>query len=86
MRRDGRRGQGRSLWRELHLNTGLRIEPLARHLDLVTLVAGWHWDAWGHAHPGGSIDRWADGLRQRANPERIPITWLAFVRDVPVAP
>lgn len=66
------------------LQTGLRIEPLAHHLDLVSLVARWHWDEWGHADPQGSIDSWADRLRQRANPERIPITWIAFAQGVPV--
>lgn len=64
--------------------TGLRIEPLAHHFDLVRLVARWHWDEWGHADPGGSIDSWADRLRQRANPGGIPITWVTFVQGIPV--
>jgi predicted N-acetyltransferase YhbS len=66
------------------LHAELRIEPLAHHLDLASLVARWHWDEWGRADPLGSAERWADRLRQRANPERIPITWVAFYQGVPI--
>lgn len=56
----------------------MQIDDVADHLDLVVLIAQWHWDAWGHADPGGSLASWTAGLRERTNRDRIPTTYVAL--------
>ncbi len=43
----------------------MRIDLLADHPELVTVVAGWHWDEWGDPATS-SRDEWEDALRGRA--------------------
>ena len=62
----------------------LRIESIADHLDLVEVIAQWHWDEWGHADPGGSLATWTEGLRQRTNRGTIPTTYVALAGDEPI--
>jgi GNAT superfamily N-acetyltransferase len=62
----------------------LRIESIADHLDLVEVVAQWHWDEWGHADPGGSLATWTEGLRQRTNRGTIPTTYVALTGEEPI--
>jgi GNAT superfamily N-acetyltransferase len=70
-----------------NVNTGndlkrhLRIESIADHLDLVAVIARWHWEEWGHADPEGSLAAWTEGLRQRTNRESIPTTYVALAGD-----
>jgi GNAT superfamily N-acetyltransferase len=61
--------------------TLVRVENIADHLDLVDVVARWHWDEWGHTDPGGSLQSWTEGLRQRTNRDRIPATYVALDED-----
>ena len=56
----------------------LRIASIADHLDLVETIACWHWEEWGHADPGGSLESWTEGLRSRTNRDRIPTTYVAL--------
>jgi GNAT superfamily N-acetyltransferase len=58
-----------------------RIENLADHLDLVGTIAGWHWNEWGHRDLTGSRESWTEGMRGRANRERIPTTFVALALD-----
>jgi GNAT superfamily N-acetyltransferase len=60
---------------------GLRIEGIADHLDLVETIACWHWEAWGHADPAGSLASWTAGLRQRTRRGAIPTTYVALDGD-----
>lgn len=46
----------------------MRIENVADHPAFVELIARWHWDEWGHADPGGSLQSWTAGLARRTNP------------------
>jgi hypothetical protein len=43
----------------------MRIESIADHLDLIEIIARWHWEEWGYADPGGSLASWTAGLRAR---------------------
>jgi GNAT superfamily N-acetyltransferase len=56
----------------------LRIETLAAHPELVPLVAGWHFGAWGHQDPGGTEASWAARLAERARPTGIPSYYVAL--------
>jgi GNAT superfamily N-acetyltransferase len=56
----------------------LRIDPAADHLDLVPLVAGWHWKHGGKQDPNGSLESWVEGLLTRTNRDRVPATYFAF--------
>jgi GNAT superfamily N-acetyltransferase len=56
----------------------MRVESIADHLDLVDTIARWHWDEWGHHDPGGTVESWAEGLRQRTNRDRVPTTYVAL--------
>jgi GNAT superfamily N-acetyltransferase len=59
----------------------VRIDSVADHLDLVELLAQWHWNEWGHADPNGSLAMWTAGLRERTNREIIPTTYVALSGD-----
>jgi GNAT superfamily N-acetyltransferase len=58
-----------------------RIESIADHLDLVETIGRWHWEAWGHADPGGSAESWAAAQRERTHRDRIPTTYVALAGD-----
>jgi len=61
--------------------TPVRIDELADHPDLVEMLAGWHWTAWGE--PGTLLD-WIETLRGRAHRDRIPTTFVAMVGEEPI--
>ena len=61
----------------------LDIIPLADRLDLIPVVARWHWDEWGDEDPTGSVETWTEGLRSRSNRDEIPISWVALADGVP---
>jgi len=56
----------------------MRIENIGDHLELIDTIALWHFREWGHADPTGSVQSWADGLRQRTHRDRIPATFVAL--------
>ncbi|MDQ3929909.1 MAG: GNAT family N-acetyltransferase [Chloroflexota bacterium] len=56
----------------------MRIENIADHLNLVDTIARWHWDEWGHADPEGSLQSWAQGLRERTSRDSVPTTYVAL--------
>lgn len=59
----------------------MRVESIADHLNLVDTIARWHWEKWGHLDPGGSLQSWTEGLRQRTNQNSIPTTYVALQED-----
>lgn len=63
---------------------GVRIEAAADHLDVISVVAGWHWAAWGHVDPQGSAESWAEALIKKTNGDRVPATWIAMLGNLPV--
>lgn len=65
-------------------STNPRIVPLADRMDLVPVVARWHWEEWGSGDPGGSLSRWTEGLAKRSLRETIPVTWVALLEGKPV--
>jgi GNAT superfamily N-acetyltransferase len=56
----------------------MQIESIADHLDLIEIIAAWHFHKWGHADPTGSVKTWAEGLRQRTNRDCIQTTYVAM--------
>lgn len=61
-----------------------RVEPIADHLELIPIVAEWHWRAWGHADPGGSLASWTTALERSAARDRIPILLVGLIGSEPV--
>jgi GNAT superfamily N-acetyltransferase len=59
----------------------VRIESIADHLDILEVLAQWHWEEWGHFDPDGSLATWTAGLRERTNRESIPTTYVALAGD-----
>ena len=59
----------------------VRVEFAADYPDLIPTIARWHWDAWGHADPQGSLRAWTYGLYRRINRDRIPMTLLALADE-----
>jgi predicted N-acetyltransferase YhbS len=59
----------------------VRIDELADHPDLVEMLAGWHWAAWGQP---GALPHWIETLRARAYRDRIPTTFVAMAGDEPI--
>jgi GNAT superfamily N-acetyltransferase len=62
----------------------VRVESIADHLELVPVIARWHWNEWGHTDRGGSLESWTAGLGERTNRDRVPTMFVAFLGDVPV--
>ncbi|HJS28045.1 MAG TPA: GNAT family N-acetyltransferase [Anaerolineales bacterium] len=59
------------------------IALLADHPDLIPLVARWHYGEWSRGDSSGPFSLWVERIESRANQDRIPITYLAFVDGVP---
>ncbi|HVB74742.1 MAG TPA: GNAT family N-acetyltransferase [Ktedonobacteraceae bacterium] len=60
------------------------IESIANHLELVDLIAQWHFAEWGHLDPRGTLAGWTEGLRRRTNREQIPTTYVALEGNEPL--
>lgn len=56
----------------------VRIEPIWRHEELVSTIARWHWEEWGHNDPSGSLESWTVGLASRTCVHAIPTTYVAM--------
>jgi len=48
------------------------VEPLSSHPDAVPTVAEWHFRAWGHADPGGSLETWTAGMARQTGAGEVP--------------
>src|SRR5260370_16869469 len=59
----------------------MQIESIADHLDLVDLIARWHFAEWGHLDPSSTLEAWTEGLRQRTRRDQIPTTYVALEAD-----
>ncbi len=61
-----------------------RVELLADHVDLVPLVAEWHWRTWGK--PDDPVDEaaWTAIVGSRLGRDDVPFTLVAFLGDEPV--
>jgi GNAT superfamily N-acetyltransferase len=60
------------------------IDLLGNHLDLVPLIARWHWDEWGAAYSDASLDEWTARLAPKTRTDGLPCSWVAFVDGEPV--
>jgi len=60
------------------------IHSLAERPGLIPTVASWHWDAWGHGDPDGSLAAWVDRLRRKIAVDAASATWVAIEDDQPV--
>jgi GNAT superfamily N-acetyltransferase len=59
----------------------MQIDSIADHLDLVDVIARWHFAEWGHLDPSGTLEAWTEGLRQRTQRDQIPTTYIALEGD-----
>ena len=59
----------------------MQLESIADHLDLVDLIARWHFAEWGHLDPSSTLEAWTEGLRQRTRRDEIPTTYVALEAD-----
>lgn len=59
----------------------MRIENIVDHVDLVPVVARWHWDEWGEADPRGSFESWTRGLAAKTRRDGVPTTFVALDAD-----
>lgn len=59
----------------------MEIKPLAADPTLITTVAGWLFNEWGHHNPGSSHQRAIQRLSERVGSTTIPITLVAFEAD-----
>ena len=62
----------------------ISIRLAADDPEAISVVAGWHWEEWGHHDPEGSLASWEAGLRERTNRDRVPAMFLAYRADRPV--
>jgi len=62
----------------------MRINSIADHLDLVDVIARWHFAEWGHLDPSNTLEAWTEGLRQRTRSDQIPTTYVALEGDEPL--
>lgn len=59
----------------------MQLESIADHLDLVDLIARWHFAEWGYLDPSSTLEAWTEGLRQRTRRDEIPTTYVALEAD-----
>jgi GNAT superfamily N-acetyltransferase len=59
----------------------MQIASIADHLDLVPVIAKWHFAEWGHLDPDGTLASWTEGLGHRTKREAIPTTYVALEED-----
>jgi len=59
----------------------MQIDSIADHLDLVDVIARWHFAEWGHLDPSNTLEAWTEGLRQRTRRDQIPTTYIALEAD-----
>ena len=62
----------------------MRIENIADHPDFVGTVARWQWGEWGHLDPTDSLAARITSLRDQADPNRLPTTYLALDGNAPL--
>ena len=67
--------------RQAEDRTGLRIEPLGLHPDLVPVTVTWHIGAFD---PDGDAVKWTRAREAEARLSGIPCAWVAFARHEPV--
>jgi predicted N-acetyltransferase YhbS len=60
------------------------IDLLGHRLDLVPLVARWHWDEWGADYDDASLGEWTAQLATKTRTDGLPCSWVAFVDHEPV--
>jgi len=60
---------------------GVRVEDLADHLDLVPVVAAWHWREWRAEEPPAAEAKFLAILAARTRRNEVPFTLLAFLGD-----
>jgi GNAT superfamily N-acetyltransferase len=63
----------------------LSFGDLADRIDLVPLLARWHWNEWPSGESAGSEADWRDLIAERSSRGEVPFTKLAFLGDVLVA-
>ncbi len=59
----------------------MQIDSIADHLNLVALIAQWHFAEWGHPDPldlSSTLEEWTEGLCQRTRRVQIPATYVAL--------
>jgi GNAT superfamily N-acetyltransferase len=59
----------------------IRIDPLANHLDLISLTCEWHLPEFD---PMGDMDSWLRARTDEAQDGGIPCAWVVFSNDDPV--
>lgn len=62
----------------------MQIESIADHLELVDLIAHWHFAEWGHLDPSATLEGWTEGLRGRIRRDQIPTTYVALDENEPL--
>ena len=65
----------------MSVRTSPRIELLGEHPHLTPTVARWHWDEWGDAYPGDTLEGWTAQLAAKTRTDGMPCTWVAFIDD-----
>lgn len=62
----------------------VKVEYLADHPELVSLLAGWFYEEWGKGRPAVTLERMEERVRERMNRDRPPLALVAFHEGVAV--
>ena len=60
------------------------VTALSDYPEFIPVVARWHWQEWGQADSGGTLDEWTAALARQAGADRIPGTLVAVEAGEPV--
>jgi GNAT superfamily N-acetyltransferase len=60
------------------------VTALSDYPEFVPVVAGWHWQEWGHTDPGGTVSAWTAALARQAGADQMPGTLVAVEAGTPV--
>ncbi|MEW5986550.1 MAG: GNAT family N-acetyltransferase [Chloroflexota bacterium] len=62
----------------------IKVEYLADHPELVSLLAAWFYEEWGQGSPAVTFERMEERVRARMNRDHLPLALVALDNGVPV--
>lgn len=62
----------------------IRYDLLVNNPGVIPIIAGWHWEEWGHHRPGDTVDNVIERISQRTHRDRLPLSYIAYDGEDPV--
>jgi N-acetylglutamate synthase-like GNAT family acetyltransferase len=66
------------------MNKNIKIDYLVDDPEVVSALAGWIYDEWGHMVPGRTLDTAHEKVRQTVVSKKVPLTLVCYADGKPV--